>query len=269
RPRRNARSPTRSNGRTPIGCTSRAGCTPTPPWTRSACTSRPTPRTRRARCWPAASRSWPRPSPRGAKPTSARACPTSPGRRASGSAFRTSASGSGAASRPEARLARPRGLEKAAAGALVGRLEPERDELAIDVGLVGLPDLGVADALEPPVDELRNVAGIRAPEHVERRRIPFEEQPPDQLAPPAVAHDLAEEVVAHLRVAQLVTLDRRRHLRQRRITRLTPVARVERAIEVHEEMEEGVVRPRLTRQVEGVVGIRDVAQGEDVGDGRA
>src|SRR5439155_24475967 len=57
--------------------------------------------------------------------------PTSPGRRASGSASRTSASGSGAASRLEAGRQRARRLEKAAVGALVGRLEPERNELTI------------------------------------------------------------------------------------------------------------------------------------------
>src|SRR2546425_5082434 len=139
------------------------------------------------------------PSPGGATPTSAPGYPTSPGRRASGSASRTSASGSGAASRLEAGRLRARRLEKAAVGALVRRLEPERHELTIDVALVGLPDLRVVDALEPPLDELRGVARVGAPEHVERRRIPFEEQAPGQLAPPPLAHDLAEEVVTHLR----------------------------------------------------------------------
>src|SRR5438034_11484955 len=136
----------------------------------------------RARCWLAGSRSWPSPSLRRAALTTAPGHPTSPGRRASGSPSRASASASSAASRPEVPRPRSNGgwsdapLEEAAVGALVGRLEPERRELAIDVGFVRLPDLGVADALESPVNELRGVGGVRAPEHVERRRVRSEER---------------------------------------------------------------------------------------------
>src|SRR5207249_12160032 len=57
-------------------------------------------------------------------------------------------------------------------------------------------------------------------------------------------------------------LDGARHLGQRRIARVAPVARVEGAVEVHEEVEQGVVRPRLAGQVEGVVRVRHVLERE-------
>src|SRR5438034_1254543 len=72
----------------------------------------------------------------------------------------------------------------------------------------------------------------------------------------------ASEAISHLGVPELVALDGARHLGQRRIARVAPVARVEGAVEVHEEVEQGVVRPRLAGQVEGVVRVRHVLERE-------
>src|SRR5689334_965253 len=62
--------------------------------------------------------------------------------------------------------------EEPAMGALVGEVEAERHELGVDVRLVRVADLGVADRLQPPADELRHVGRVRASEHVERGRVP-------------------------------------------------------------------------------------------------
>ena len=63
-------------------------------------------------------------------------------------------------------------------------------------------------------------------------------------------------------MAELVALDGRGHHRQRHVGGFAPVAGVEGAVEVDEEVEERVVGPRLARQVEGVVRVRHVEQRE-------
>ena len=144
-------------------------------------------------------------------------------------------------------------------GPLVERVS---DELGVHVRLVRSADLRVADGLEPPAQEPRRVLRVGAAEHVQRGGIPFGQQSLSQRAPARVAHDLAQEAIAHLRVAELVALDRARHLSQRRVARVTPVARVEGAVEIHQEVEQGVVRPRFAGKVKRVVRVRHVLEGE-------
>src|SRR5438067_2264792 len=153
-------------------------------------------------------------------------------------------------------------LQEAAVSALVGQVEAEGEQLAVHVRLVGVADLRVADRLQAPADELRHVGRVGAAEHVEGGRIPLAEQMlRHRLAARRLA-DALQEVIAHLRVAELVALDGGRHLGQRHVGGLAPVARVEGAVEIDEEVEVRVVRPRLARQVERVVRVGHVLQRE-------
>ena len=77
-----------------------------------------------------------------------------------------------------------------------------------------------------------------------------------------VPADPDQEAVAHLRMAELVPLHRGRDLHEGHVARFAPVPGVEGPVQVHEEVEEGVVGPRLAGEVESIVGVGDVLQGE-------
>src|SRR3990172_1759063 len=88
-------------------------------------------------------------------------------------------------------------LKKTAVLFFVRDVQAERPQLLVHVALVGLTDLFVPDALEPPVNEARLIWRVGAAEHVQSRGVPFlQELLGCRLAFVLRADDL-EEVVSH------------------------------------------------------------------------
>src|SRR5712692_7592499 len=145
---------------------------------------------------------------------------------------------------------------------LVRNVEAERDDLLIDVVLVGLANFGVTNALESPVDELRCIRRIGTAEHVERSRIPLRQKMLQENPSLLFTAYRAEEVVTHFGMAELVALDRARDLAQRYIARLAPVTRMERAVQIDQEVKKRIVGPRLLGHVERVMRVWHILQRE-------